>query len=229
MRTVTKLLMLAVASFAVILPAFALGPVDGEVEALYWFSDAKSSMNGNSSSDSSEAPGARAQVWFFGWGVAGAYYKAEPEGGNVEYTSLDLERKLIKPTDNTFLAIGLGWQNVNVSIDGMSTDLLDTSGARLNAEGRIGFAGFAYAYARGAYFIDLDDYKFSDGLDTYAFTSGGGHEYEVGVGFEPLPFLSLWAGYRVNKVDFDLAVSDVPVGSIDFKTDGFKVGAGVHF
>lgn len=207
-----------------VLPAAAMGPVDGEVGLDYWVSETEVASGASGITEDSASPGIRAELWFFNkLGVSGSMYEPQPEGAldgsDTEYLNLDIKYRLISPTDKTFLAVGGGWESVDFGAT-------DTSGPRIVVEGRVGFAGLAYAYGRGAYLPVLED--FGDAATVEA-QDGTGREVELGVAVEPSPFFSVWAGYRTQNFEFDQFVGGVAAGELTVDNDGFVAGVGFHF
>ncbi len=199
---------LVIAGLAVA-PSLAAGPVDGEVTAVYWLSDTEVDLgNGESDSVGSEAIGFRAELWFIEkLGVSAGLFAADLEGSDetVDYNNLDVKWRLLSPTENNFLAVGAGWQQIDVGSE-------DTGGVRVVADGRVGLVGFLYFYGRAAYVPSLSDVGELSG--------GSMTELEAGLMIKPAPFLQLFAGYRSNDVSFD---------AMDWTTDGFVAGVGVNF
>jgi hypothetical protein len=171
------------------------------------------------SADSSSV-GGRAEVWFVKKvGVSAALFRPSPDEGNdIDYLNLDVKWRLLSPTENNFLAVGAGWQKIDISGD----EDVDSSGVRLVAEGRVGLVGIVYAYGRVAYLPSLDDI---DAGGT-PLTDGSGTEYEAGVQLKPMPFVQFFLGYRSHEDSWTLG-EDGP--DVDIKTDGFVLGAGVNF
>ena len=196
--------------------ALAAGPVDGEVGMYYWLGE---SETGGLTGDA-EGLGARGEIWFFKqFGAAADVFELDYDDGigpdeSINMMNLDLLWRPISPTDNTFLALGAGWTDLDMFG-------ADTSGLRVSAQGRVGFAGIFYAYGRLAYFPSLDDLEAS-GL--VVATDVDGHEYDLGVGLEPFPFFSVWAGYRLHLLNYAVG----PVG-FETETSGFYAGVGLHF
>ena len=219
MRTLRLLALATVLAAAPHVPAWALGPVDGEVTVLYWNSD----TDAFGASESSSAVGGRAELWFIKkLGVSAGIYRPEPDGSldglEFDYKNLDVKWRLISPTENNFLAVGAGWQLVDIDFGGFDTD---TSGLRLVAEGRVGLVNILYLYGRAAYLPSLDD------LDTglITLTDGKGKEFEFGLQLKPMPFIQFFAGFRSHEDNFE-----GPFGAdVDFKHDGIVAGAGVNF
>ena len=199
-------------------PAHALGPVDGEATLVYWDSDTEV----GSTSASSSNVGGRAELWFFEkLGVSAALYRPEGDdaldGADFEYLNLDVKWRLHSPTENNFIAFGAGWQQVDLS----GSTAADTSGPRLVVEGRVARAGVFYAYGRGAWLPDLDDWEVAG----VPLTDGEGKEIEIGLQVKPAPFVQLFAGWRMHEDTFE-----GPLGNdLDFQHDGFLLGAGVNW
>lgn len=204
----TKLVVLALAVLVVSTTgAMALGPVDVEVGAYWWENDLDFAQD----SSGAGAPGFRAELWLANrWGLRGSSFKSDPdEGDEVDYRSVDLLARLISPTENSYLAVGAGWETID-------TGAGDTSGVRLAAEGRVGIVGVVYAYGQAAYFPDLDDVANAEDLK--------GKEFEVGLGVNPVPFLHLRGGYRKTEIDYTAGGDDD-----SFSSDGFYAGVALKF
>ncbi len=195
-------------------PALALGPVDGEVTALYWDSDTDVSGVSEGSGDVA----ARAELWFFKkWGVSAGYFQPSPEGADMEYLNLDAKYRVFSPTEGNFLAVGLGWQTVDLSGGGESAD---TSGPRVVAEGRFSVK-IVYLYGRVAWLPKLDDIEIGEG----SLTNGDGQELEAGIQIKPFPFFQIFAGYRANKMSFDAPEG----GTFEIENKGPIAGIGFNF
>ena len=198
-------------------PVRALGPVDLQVTALFWNSDTEVLGVSEPSGD----VGFRGEMWVTRLGVSASFYQPTPEDSlsslDFQYTDLDVKWKLISPTENNFLALGVGYQKVDLDSSGVSGD---SQGPRLVAEGRVGLTNILYFYGRGAYMPDLSDLE--TGLVTL--TDGSGMEYEFGLQLKPFPFLQLFGGYRFHKDEYETGI-----GNTEFKHDGFVAGAGVNF
>ncbi len=200
-------------------PALALGPVDGEFGVVYWMSDTDITIGGDSGNWNSEDIGFHGQLWISKWGVRAAVYKADISdlgGAQATYTHIDIQRKLIAPTENNFLAFGLGWQEIKLEMDGSTS----ASGLRASAEARIGLVGVVYLYGEGAYYVAMGDFD-SD------LTNPDGWEVEVGVSFKPAPFINFRAGYRSHSLDFDTPGMAPGTGSIE--PSGVIIGASINF
>jgi len=210
-------------------PALAMGPVDGEVGAVWWASDFD--VSSGASADAG-APGFRAEVWLFQrWGVRAERYSSdldEFDGRDSDYTSVDFRWRAFSPSENNYFAIGVGWQRMDLATIGLDGD---TSGARLGAEGRISLGGLVYLYGQGSYLPSLDDAPAVDPLMGY-FENLDGYELEAGVSWKMAPFVSLRAGYRAQTVNFTLTgFEPIPDGptEIDGETESTGFLAGLSF
>ncbi|GJL81233.1 MAG: hypothetical protein DHS20C01_08670 [marine bacterium B5-7] len=184
--------------------ANALGPLDGEVGVTWWSHD----IDDGGNNIDADGTGIYGELWWAdGWGVAGQYFESDPGRGfgTASDFSIDLKRRLISPTDNTFLAIGLGWQNAEF-LGGEDTD-----GVRLLAEGRVGL-GLFFVYGEAAFMPSMSNAGGRRDID--------GSEYEAGVSLTPFPFLNLRLGYRVFNLDYRGGSED---------SDGYYLGGAFHF
>ncbi len=217
MKTLLRLILFASVLIVVAGPVRALGPVDGEISALYWGSDTRT----NAADEGSGAAGGRAEAWFFKkFGASVARFAPSPEGAlastELGYTNLDLKWRLLSPTQNNFVALGAGWQKFSVA--GLPDG--DSDGVRIVAEGRVGIVKVLYFYGRTAYLPSLSD------LDTGVerLSHGTGREAEIGLQLKPWPFMQFFAGYRQTKIQFTSSVGDVDIDSA-----GPVAGFGVSF
>jgi hypothetical protein len=175
--------------------AMALGPVAGQATLNWWANDFNADLG--TGKVNAGAFGGQASVWVDQkWGLAGALYRSDLSGGanDVDYFSLDVKRRLISATQNNFLAAGVGYEQLGLSGG-------DAHGPRLLLEGRVGLLGALYAYGQTAWMPVFDDTSTRRGLDAF--------ELEGGVGFSPLPLITLSAGWR----QFDLNFTDKAAGT----------------
>lgn len=216
---------------AATLPALAIGPIDGEIGAVYWANeyDTRGGLASLASEDAN-APGYRAEVWLFErYGLRAGVYTSDLEDVGMEsseYASVDLLWKAFAPSKNNFLAVGAGWQEMDLTAVGLDGE---TSGGRLSVEGRVS-AGFVYFYGQGSFLPEMDDAESSTGTDG-RFEELTGHEVEVGVSWKLLPFVSLRTGYRTHsmefvRTDFDLLGSEID-GEVE--SSGFLAGVTIRF
>lgn len=193
--------------------SFALGPVDGEV-GIYWWANEFEADFSDGEIDAG-ALGGRGEIWFDQkWGMGGQLYQSDLEEDNLddaEYLNIDFKRRIFSLTDNTFLALGLGWQDVSIENE-------SSNGARVLLEGRVGLGGVVYLYGQTAWFPDLDDFSNRSNVD--------GTEFEAGLSFDPLPFFSLRAGYRKFKIDY---TNNYNNNDESARSTGFVIGAGFHW
>ncbi len=186
--------------------SLAAGPLDAEVGLTWWAHDITAPGVNSTTAD---GPGAYAEIWWAeGWGLGANYFESDPDARGLADTSgfsVDLKRRFISPTENNFLALGAGWQNVDL-VRGGSAD-----GVRLLAEGRFG-VGILFGYGHAAWMPDLGDAGLHRDVE--------GTEYEVGVSLTPFPFLNLRLGYRVFDLDFRGGSQE---------SDGYLLGGAVHF
>jgi len=223
MRGLLKKLVFALPALLLAIPASA---IDAEVELRYWQSEATLAFSGEPD-ESDGTPGLELRGEVVPWkklAVALDYYEGSGEGAfdGVDFSHfiLDAKWRIIAPTDNTFLAVGLGYQSFDISESGES---YDTNGIRLVADGRFGFVGILYVYGRLAYVPSLSN------IEMYGMTFAEGDnamDFDAGLGIEPLPLLSIWVGYRTQTYDFSEPGGP---GSLTIDNTGPYIGAGVHF
>ncbi|MDH3626840.1 MAG: hypothetical protein OES25_04200 [Acidobacteriota bacterium] len=231
-RNVMTILALWVA--IAVTPALAAGPIDGEIGAIWWANDFETTGGSTVVSGDAGAPGYRAEVWLFeDYGLRAGQYRSslgDFSFDDAESVSVDFLWRVLSPTENNFLAVGAGWQDMDLATVGLAGD---TSGARLTAEGRAAAAGFVYVYGQVSYLPSLAD------ADATIITDGtfedlSGIETEVGASFKLAPFVSLRAGYRSQTIDFT-RTGFVPLPgqptSVDgeIESSGFLAGLTVRF
>jgi len=159
--------------------------------------------------------GSNKELWLNNkWGLQGSLYSGDFEstGANsAEHLSLDVKRRFLNNADRTFFAVGVGWQDIDLHIGGAS------SGPRILLEGRWGFNDTLSLYGATAWLPYLDDIS--------AGSNVAGSELEAGVAYEPLPYLSLRAGYRRFDLDYDNRRG----ASGNSSSSGLMLGAGIRF
>ncbi|HKQ62480.1 MAG TPA: hypothetical protein VJS92_14410 [Candidatus Polarisedimenticolaceae bacterium] len=225
-------LLVLLAAVAAAPRAHALGPVDGEVGAFWWQNDFNST-GGSTGVDSSSAgaPGFRAELWFFKrYGLRAGRVSSDLDDLDMDsssYTSIDLLWKAFAPTQNNFVAVGAGWEQLDAELIGLEGQ---TSGARLTAQGRFSVARIVYLYGEGSYLPSLDDTRATNPLDG-SFENISGREFEAGVCVKPMPFVSFRAGYRANKTSFTRTDFDAFGTEIDGEVEakGFLAGVNLNF
>ena len=212
-------------TLALLMAAPVAAAVDAEIELRYWANDSTFEVSGDPE-EKAGMPGAglRAEIAVFKkLAFAGEYYKMSGEdmfdGVDSTQITLDAKWRIIAPTENTFFALGLGYQSLEFDDD----ESFDSSGYRLVADGRFGFIGILYVYGRLAYLPSLSDLE----IEGQTFADGDtGLDLDIGLGIEPLPILSLWVGYRTQSFDFSQPGGP---GSLTIGNTGPYIGAGVHF
>jgi hypothetical protein len=199
MKTVTRAIAVCSISCALLVaPALAAGPIDGEVSAVWWANELTQNDPTTEVSDDAAAPGLRAELWMFErYGLRASQFGSDPEDTDgADYTSVDVLWRALSPTENNFVAVGVGWQQMDVlGLDDR------TSGARVTVEGRVGLAGMLYGYGHGSYLPSLSDVQPSDPA-LEPFRDLDSYEYELGVAWNALPFMNVHAGYRVQNLSF---------------------------
>ena len=210
--------------------SMAAGPVDGEVSIFYWDAEfARDSNLENVDTDAAQ-PGIQAQLWFVNkFGVRVALFSAdlgELNEDDAEYRSADIMWRLISPTDNTYIALGAGWEDTQFTDAGTTLTTVETSGIRVSADARIGFVGVLQAFGRYTALLDLDDFTDSGGD---LFRDMDGTEFEVGLIYDVAPFVDIRAGFRSVSFDFTREPLVGTPYTAEVTTDGFFVAAGVHF
>ena len=194
-------------------PVQALGPIDGEVGLHWWANNFEADISDGEID--AGALGARGELWFDQkWGLSGQLYRSDLEEDDLddaEYLNIDFKRRVFSLTDNSFLALGLGYQDVNIDND-------SSKGARILVEGRVGLGGVVYLYGQTAWFPELEDFNNRSNVD--------GTEFEAGLSFDPLPFMSVRAGYRRFKIDYTNELNNSDESA---KSTGFVIGAGFHW
>jgi len=168
----------------------AAGPIDGEVGLNWWANDFDADLGDGDVN--AGAVGGHLQLWWNeSWGLKGALYRSDladaGDADDVDYLSLDLKRRVISATENNYLAAGVGYQHLDLRGG-------DTQGLRLLVEGRVGLAGAVWLYGHSAWMPVFDDTAARENQDAL--------ELEAGIGFTPLPFLKLSAGWRKFALDF---------------------------
>ncbi|MDH3591798.1 MAG: hypothetical protein OER88_07965 [Planctomycetota bacterium] len=214
------------------LPVAAAGPVDGELTLYWWQTDfTRDTDFGDVDTDNGQ-PGFQGQLWFGNKvGVRASLFSADLEDLNeddAEFRSADILVRVISRADNTYLALGAGYEDAEFSeSDGVLTPVkVEATGIRATAAARVGLVGVVQAFGHYTELIDVDDFT-EPGGDVY--DDMDGREYEFGVVWDAAPFVDIRAGYRVVKFDYRRTpLVGTPYGG-EIKTEGFFAGVGVHF
>jgi opacity protein-like surface antigen len=154
------------------------------------------------------------EIWLDGkWGVRGSRYETgldELGFDSTSHTSIDLRRRFFALTERSFVALGAGWESIDLD-DGVSS-----SGVKLTAEGRLGLGDSVSLYGQTSWLPGLEDVGTRSNLQ--------GQGVEAGLTFDPAPSMSVRLGYRRFRLDFD----DLG-GNGSAESDGFILGAGFHW
>ena len=188
--------------------------VDGSAYLSWWSNNF--SANALDASFDAGTVGAEGEVWWAQkWGIKGSLYKSDVVESNSregpDFLSVDIKRRLISPTENNFLALGLGWQDVEFGKG------VDTQGYRLLLQGGLGLTPVLSIYGHTAWLpgmVESDELEDPKGL-----------EFEAGIALKPFPFISFRAGYRTFKLDY----VSIQGANETSKSKGVIIGAGVTF
>ena len=123
---------------------------------------------------------------------------------NSEYFNLDVKRRF-GTKDKSNVELGLGWQKLNIESQ------LEASGPKLSLSGQLNILSSIQVFGSTSYFPSLEDDLQSN--DATAF------EFEAGVLYQPIPSLSLKAGYRI----FSLDIEDAEIEELG-SSSGFLLG-----
>ncbi len=224
--TLVTVVLLGLAQF----PALAAGPVDGSFGVLWWQTDFQRGSALEDISADAGAPGYRGELWFFNKvGVRANLFSSdlgELNEDDADYISADVMWRLWSPTEKSFVAAGLGWQDMEFTESGLGATRVETAGVRATVEGRVGVIAVLYVYGVYSYLPELDDFS-PGGGDRY--TELEGQEYELGVQWKVAPFVDMRAGYRASQLDYlrEPVLNPAYNGQVD--SEGFMVGFGIHF
>lgn len=188
--------------------------IDGDLN-LNWWSNTTSADALDASFDVGSAGGDAELWWRRRWGMKGSLYKSDvvenQSAQAPDYLSVDFKRRLFSATRNNFLALGLGWESIDLGNGS------DTHGPRFLLEGRLGVTPMVSLYGHTAWLPKLEE--------TNDFEDPDGLEIEAGLAVKPLPHLSFRAGYREFRLDFK-SLEGVNESS---KSKGVIFGAGIHW
>ncbi|MEN8711980.1 MAG: hypothetical protein ABF326_07265 [Arenicellales bacterium] len=139
-------------------------------------------------------------------------FKKSP--ANTSQWTVDIKRRLLSAAENTYLAMGLGWNDLEL------TETESSSGIRFVAEGRVGIYGPAYMFGQAAFSPWMSNIEST--IDPF------GKELEIGLAVDPLPSMSFRAGYRGYWLDSVESSADSD-SSIRRQADGFYIGGGINW
>ncbi|MEO0368235.1 MAG: YfaZ family outer membrane protein [Pseudomonadota bacterium] len=155
------------------------------------------------------------ELWSDNWGISAKLLEntdddvfGMPE--DSEYFNFDVKRRIFGSKDKSNVELGLGWQEFSID------DQLQASGPKLSVSGRYSFTDAIQLYGETSYFPELEE-ELTD-------TAVSGFEFEAGVLYQPIPNISLKAGYRKFSLDIeDTLVEDLGSSS------GFLLGTDLSF
>lgn len=188
--------------------------VDGSAYLNWWSNDF--SANALDASFDAGTVGIDGEAWWAQrWGIKGSLYKSDVvesnSGEGPDFLSVDVKRRLLSPSENNFLALGLGWQSVDLTREA------DTEGYRLLLQGGLGLTPMLSLYGHAAWMPGL--------VSSAEVGDPKAVEIEAGVAIKPFPFVSFRAGYRTFKLDYVSAQG----ANEESTSKGVLVGAGVTF
>ena len=151
----------------------------------------------------------KGEIWSKQWGVSASLLQNEnndvfglPE--DSKYFNFDVKRRF-GSVDKSNFELGLGWQELNIDSQ------LDASGPRLSLSGRLNLRSSVQLYGLTSYFPELEDELQDNDATAY--------EFEAGLLYQPIPSISLKAGYR----HFSLDLEDPQVEELG-SSSGFLLG-----
>lgn len=182
-------------------------PLDPKPNLMWLSEDVNVSIFGDEQYDSFLG---KSEFWTDKWGISAKLLQNDSDDvfglpEDSKFFNLDVKRRLFGDQDKSNLELGLGWQELDISSQ------LDASGPKVSVSGRYSVFDDFQVYGLTSYFPDLvDDVKETDAT---------GYEFEAGLLYQPLPSLSLKAGYRVFSLDLEDPVIE-DLGS----SSGFLLG-----
>lgn len=176
--------------------------------SLMWLStDLNISPFTNTSSYNSFLSGG--EVWSNNWGVSASLLQNDSDDvfglpQDSEYLNLDVKRRF-GGEDKSNLQLGFGWSELNID------EQIEASGPSLSLSGRLNIIDNFKVYGATSYFPELDDSLNDNDATAY--------EIEAGLLYQPVPYISFKAGYRVFELDLEDPIIE-DIGS----SSGFLLG-----
>ena len=154
------------------------------------------------------------EIWGDNWGFSAKLLENNDDDvfgmpADSEYFNFDVKRRF-GAKDKSNFQLGLGWQEFNIN------EQMQASGPKLSMSGRYSLNDTIQLYGETAYFPELEE-QISD-------LSTSGFEFEAGVLYQPIPSISLKAGYRKFSIDMDDPIIE-SLGS----SSGFLLGTDLSF
>ena len=135
----------------------------------------------------------KGELWADNWGVSASLMQNDRNDvfglpQDSEYFNLDVKRRF-GGADKSNFEVGLGWQELNID------SRLEASGPRFSLSGRLNLRSSVQLYGLTSYFPELEDDLQNNDATAY--------EFEAGLLYQPLPSISLKAGYRHFSLDLE--------------------------
>ncbi len=135
----------------------------------------------------------KGEIWSKQWGFSASLLQNENSDvfglpDDSKYFNFDVKRRF-GSVDKSNFEFGLGWQELNIDSQ------LDASGPRLSLSGRLNLHSSVQLYGLTSYFPELEDELQDNDATAY--------EFEAGLLYQPLPSISLKAGYRHFSLDLE--------------------------
>ena len=153
--------------------------------------------------------------WNRTWGLRGAlnrFPEDQVDQAPNEQLQVDIQRRLQSPVSDSYLSVGLGWEQNHFGSQG------SLSGLRLSAGGRVHLPGVVSVYVNTGWSPNLKHLGTRQDVSTIS--------VETGLVIEPMPFISLRAAYRYHLTDYTESVTGHDRREV---TDGFRFGGGIHW
>jgi hypothetical protein len=197
----------------VALPARASGPIDGEAGMLTWVVDTDDYTD---TSIDTASIGGYAELWLDQrWGFRTASYRVSEDAVSMapdEQTLIDLKYRLVSRADNTYVALGLGWEQDRFGAEG------NTSAARVVIDSHIGVLGALYLYGEAGWAPQMGDLGLREDLSSIS--------VETGLVLNPLPFVSMRLAWRYHITDYTGSISGTSMRESSY---GVVFGGGIHW
>ena len=151
----------------------------------------------------------KGELWADNWGVSASLLQNDRNDvfglpQDSEFFNLDVRRRF-GGRDSSNFEVGLGWQELNIDSQ------LEASGPRVSLAGRLNLLSSVQLYGLTSYFPELEDELQDNDATAY--------EFEAGLLYQPLPSVSLKAGYR----HFSLDLQDPQIEELG-SSSGFLLG-----
>lgn len=134
----------------------------------------------------------KSEIWGTDWGVSAEFLQNEESEvlgmpADSEYLNFDVKRRF-GIAERSSVELGLGWQQLNIDSQ------LDASGPKLSLGGRFNVRQSLQLYGLTSWFPELED-DISNNVGATAY------KLEAGLLYQPIPSVSLKAGYKHFSLD----------------------------